>query len=80
MARDSYNSGVPPRKSRVNNTLANERSLPESTLVGRGEGNNSGIEQKITLGPGLTMTGTELSATSGGGVSINIIMAHIAAY
>ena len=40
--------------------------LTASKLVGRGD-SGDGDFQEITIGSGLTMTGTTLSATGGGG-------------
>jgi hypothetical protein len=39
---------------------------PESTLLGRGQGSGAGPVQDITLGAGLSMTGTVLDTASGG--------------
>ncbi|NCC23218.1 MAG: hypothetical protein EOM26_12295, partial [Alphaproteobacteria bacterium] len=39
----------------------------ESTLLGRGQGAGNGDTQEITLGSGLTMTGTTISASIGSG-------------
>lgn len=44
-----------------------EAGQTESTLVGRGQGSGAGATQEITVGSGLAMTGTTLSATGGGG-------------
>lgn len=38
-----------------------------SVLVGRGAASGAGVMQQITLGSGLTMTGTVLSSSGGGG-------------
>ncbi len=43
-----------------------------SRLLGRGSASGAGDVQEITLGSGLTMTGTTLSATGGGGASVTI--------
>jgi hypothetical protein len=56
-----------------NPTIANDavsfakmqNATTESVLVGRGQGSGGGDLQEITLGSGLTMTGTTLSSTSG---------------
>lgn len=54
-------------------------SIGSSILLGRGQGLGTGPLQEISLGTGLNMSGTVLSATSSG-PTINVIMAHIAAY
>lgn len=52
-----------------------------SKLLGSGSAFGAQDVREISLGSGLTMTGNVLSATGGGGgISINRIMAHIAAY
>ena len=48
-----------------------EPASAESKLLGRGEGGGAGDWQEITLGSGLTMTGTTLSAAGGSGGSVN---------
>lgn len=113
-ARDSYNSGVPNRNSRVEPTPATpsgsgitdltgdvlatgpgsavatidnkavtyakiQDTAGSSILLGRGQGAGTGPLEEISLGSGLSMSGTTLSATSTA-PTINIIMAHIAAY
>ncbi len=47
--------------------LADLESRSESTLLGRGQGAGAGVPQEITIGSGLALTGTVLSATGGAG-------------
>lgn len=47
-------------------------SAAASTLYGRGSASGAGDLQEITLGSGLTMTGTELSASGGGGGTVEV--------
>ena len=42
-----------------------------SRLLGRGSDSGSGDVQELTIGSGLTLTGTELSASGGGGSVLN---------
>jgi hypothetical protein len=49
--------------------FANLAEVAESKLLGRGEGAGTGNAQEITLGTGLTMTGTTLDAAGGAGGS-----------
>jgi hypothetical protein len=51
-------------------TLAKMQSRSAETLLGRGEGGGSGAPEEITLGAGLQMSGTVLSATAGSMVLI----------
>ena len=50
--------------------LTQTPSLAASALIGRGSAGGSGDWQAITVGSGLTMTGTTLSATVGGGGTV----------
>lgn len=43
------------------------KDVTEGVLIGRGEGSGNGDAEEITLGSGLLLTGTVLSATGGGG-------------
>ena len=43
-----------------------------SRLIGRGSASGAGDPEEITLGSGLTMTGTVLSASGGGGATVTI--------
>jgi hypothetical protein len=53
----------------VNNAVADTKlaDMADSTLKGRGQGGGAGDPEAISLGTGLTMTGTVLSSTGGGG-------------
>lgn len=42
-------------------------SINENCLLGRGAGSGPGVPERITLGTGLALSGTVLSATGGGG-------------
>lgn len=42
-----------------------------SVILGRGAGSGAGVFQELTLGSGLSLTGTVLSATGGGGGSLS---------
>jgi len=42
-------------------------NVAESKLLGRGQGAGAGAPQEITLGTGLSMSGSTLSSTAGGG-------------
>lgn len=53
-------TGVLPYANFVNASAA-------SVLVGRGSASGAGVMQEVTLGSGLTMTGTVLSSSGGGG-------------
>lgn len=44
-------------------------NISASKLLGRGSGGGAGAVQQITLGGGLAMTGTTLSASGSGGVT-----------
>lgn len=48
-------------------TFAKLQTVNESKLLGRGQGAGAGVVQEITVGLGLTMSGTTLSASGGGG-------------
>lgn len=50
-------------------------STPEKTLIGRGAGAGTGAAQEITVGSGLTMSGTTLSATGGGTGTVTSVAA-----
>ena len=53
-------------------------ALSASTLLGRGSAAGSGVAESITLGSGLTMTGTVLAASGSGGTvtSVSVVTAN----
>lgn len=61
---------VAPGEVRFNGNLIQSRiTSAQSRLLGRGASSGSGQPQEITIGSGLSLTGTTLSATGSGGVS-----------
>lgn len=48
----------------------------ESKLLGRGAGGGAGDPQEITLGTGLSMSGTTLNATAAGGSDLGVRVTH----
>ena len=59
---------VAPGEIRFNGNLIQSRiTSAQSRLLGRGASSGSGQPQEITIGSGLSLTGTTLSATGGGG-------------
>ena len=66
---------VAPGEIRFNGNLIQSRiTSAQSRLLGRGASSGSGQPQEITIGSGLSLTGTTLSAT-GGGVSKSFAIA-----
>lgn len=66
-------AGTPDFRAMVTNDISNAivtlpklADLGASRLIGRGSAAGSGVPQEITLGTGLTMTGTVLSASAAG--------------
>lgn len=58
-------------------TYAKLQDMPASTLLGRGQGGGTGDPQEITLGAGLSMAGTVLSATASGSGSSGTALAWL---
>lgn len=52
----------------ANVTLAKMADLAADRLIGRGNGGGTGVPQAISLGTGLSLSGTTLSASASGGV------------
>jgi len=48
-------------------TFAKQATLVQGRLIGRGGASGTGIPELLTIGSGLTLTGTELVATGGSG-------------
>lgn len=48
-------------------SFAKQATLVQGRLIGRGGASGTGIPELLTIGSGLAMAGTELSATGGGG-------------
>lgn len=53
-------------------TLAKQANLAADTLIGRGNGGGTGVPQAITLGAGLSFTGTVLNTTGSGGSTVAV--------
>lgn len=51
-------------------TYSKIQNVSEARLLGRGQGSGVGSTQEISIGAGLQLTGTTLSATGGGGGSL----------
>jgi hypothetical protein len=49
------------------NTSTISTSVAQNKLIGRGATSGTGVMQEITIGSGLTLTGTTLAASGGGG-------------
>ena len=59
---------IAPGEVRFNgNLIQNRLTVAQSRLLGRGSSSGSGQPEEITIGSGLSLTGTTLSATGGGG-------------
>ena len=53
-----------------------DAGVTESRLLGRGQGSGAGAMQEISIGSGLSMSGTTLSATGGGSGPILTLAIH----
>jgi hypothetical protein len=59
---------IAPGEVRFNgNLIQNRLTVAQARLLGRGSSSGSGQPEEITIGSGLSLTGTTLSATGGGG-------------
>lgn len=52
------------------NTATISTSVAQNKLIGRGATSGTGVMQEITIGSGLSLSGTTLSATGGGGITL----------
>ena len=54
------------------NTATISTSVAQNKLIGRGGTSGTGVMQEITIGTGLSLSGTTLSATGGGGTITDV--------
>lgn len=52
------------------NTATISTSVAQNKLIGRGATSGTGVMQEITIGSGLSLSGTTLSATGGGSITL----------